>query len=110
MQLSFLPYFLFSFLLIAISLGMLIHFSKKKIESNYEKEMKFLRKFQVSGQIDRKTFFSLKNRLKIQNLSSEQETKLEEMLRNEKIDSITHNRLKKAMQIQLNQKLNEQKT
>jgi len=108
MQVSMMPYVLFSLLVFVVVLGMIVHFSKKKIENNYEKEMKHLRKFQVSGQIDRKTFFALKNRLKIQSLSSEQETKLEEMLREEKIDSVTYNRMKKALKINLNQKLKDQ--
>ena len=67
--------------------------------------MKVLRKLQVSGQLDRKSFYNIKNRLKVDKLSSEQGNILEKMFREEKIDSVTYIRIKNTLQISLNKKL-----
>ena len=45
------------------------------------------------------------NILKVEKLSSEQNSILEKMLKEEKIDSFTYTRMKKALQVSLNQKL-----
>ena len=105
MQHSVLPFVVFPMLVITVGLLLIVYFAKKKIETNYEKEMKVVRKLQVSGQLDRKSFFNLKNRLKVNELSSEQGTIFERMFREEKIDSVTYIRMRNALQISLNKKL-----
>ena len=78
-------------------------FTPKKDKT--EKERKQLRQMQLSGKLDKKRFLHIKNRLKIDNSSSEQREILENMRKDEKIDSITYIRMKKALDLSLNQKL-----
>jgi len=99
-----LPFVIFPMLVITVGLLFIVYFSKKKMETNYDKGMKILRKLQVSGKLDRKGFFYIKNRLKVERLSSEQGNILEKMFREKKIDSFTFNRMKQALQISLNKR------
>ena len=105
MQISILPFFVFPMVVVSIGLLVIVYYSKKKTETDFEKEIKQLRKLQVSGKLDKKSFYNLRNRMKVEKLSSDQGTILEKMFEEEKIDATTYIRLKKALNISLNKKL-----
>ena len=102
MQTSIVPIAAFPMIVFSVGLLLIIYYSKKQSETRYEKEMKLLRKFQISGQLDKKSFFHIKNRLKVEKVSAEQRDILENMFRNEKIDSTTYLRMKSALRLSLN--------
>jgi hypothetical protein len=104
MLVNILPFLVLPMLTISIGLLIIVYYSKKKAETEFEKEIKDLRKLQVSGKLDKKTFFNIKNRMNVEKLSSEQGAILEKMFKEQKIDSTTYLRLRKALKISLNQK------
>ena len=99
------PFIVFPMLDISVGLILIAYYSKKKMETDYEKQMRVLRKLKFSGQLDKKNYLSLRNRLDKEKHSSEQEIILEKMLREEKIDTFTYNRMKHVLHMTLNQKL-----
>jgi len=78
---------------------------KRKVESDFDKEMKQLRQLLLSGKLDKQKFLLIKNRLKIDSLFSEQSDILENIFKDEKIDSTTYVRMKDALKLSMNQKL-----
>jgi len=86
-----------------------VHY-KRKIESDYDMEMKQLRQFLLSGKLDKNKFNLVKNRLKIDSLFSEQTNVLENMFNDEKIDPNTYVRMKNALKLSMNQKLKKLNT
>jgi hypothetical protein len=82
-----------------VGLLLIIYYSKKQSVTRYEKELKLLRKLQISGQLDKKSFFHIKNRLKVEKISQQQKDILENMFRNEEIDSNIHANEKCSMTI-----------
>ena len=104
MQIGILPFLVFPMLVISIGLLVIYYYSKKKTETEYEKELRVLRKLKFSGQLDKKRYSSIRNRLYHDKVSSEQEERLERMFREDKIDSMTFNRLKKALHMSLDNK------
>jgi hypothetical protein len=110
MNLSLLPFLIFPMIVISIGLLVIVYYTKKQKETEFEKEIKQLRKLQVSGKLDKKRFFTIKKRMEIDKLSSEQGSILKKMFKEEKIDPTTYVRMKKALQFSLNQKLKKCKT
>lgn len=96
---------LFPMLVLSIGLLVIIYYSKKNSETDYEKEIRQLRQLQLSGKLDKKRFLQFKNRLMVDISSFEQREILEKMLKKERIDSVTFRRMQKALQFSLNQKL-----
>jgi len=76
-------------LILTIAVAAIYVHYKRKIESDYDIEMKQLRQLLFSGKLDKNRFNLVKNRLKIDSLFSEQGDILENMFQNEKIDSTT---------------------
>ena len=105
MQIGIMPFIVFPMLVISVGLLLIVYFSKKKMETDHDKQIPVLRKLKFSGQINKKSYLSLRTRLDREKHSSEQERVLIEMLREEKIDSFTYNRMKKALHMSLNRKL-----
>ena len=91
--------------IISIGLLVIVYFAKKKTETDFEKEIKQLRMLQVSGKLDKKSFFKLRNRMNVEKSSSDQRIILKKMFDNEKIDATTYIRLKKALKLSLNEKM-----
>ena len=92
-------------LILAIAVAAIYLHYKRKKESDYDMEMKQLRQLLFSGKLDKNRFNLVKNRLKIDSLFSEQGDILENMFKEEKIDSTTYNRMKNALKLSMNQKL-----
>ena len=110
MHISQVPVLVFPMLVFTIGLVLIIYYSKKSSETEYEQEMKQLRQMQLSGKLDKKRFLRIKNRLTIDKSSSDQREILENMLKDEKIDAVTYTRMKKALKFSLNQKLKKNNT
>ena len=105
LSLAVLPMLILTIAIVALY----VHY-KRKIESEYDTEMKQLRQLLFSGKLDKNKFNLVKNRLKIDTLFSEQTDVLENMFQEEKIDSTTYSRMKNALTLQLNQKLKKLNT
>ena len=105
LSLAVLPMLILTIAIVAIY----VHY-KRKIESEYDTEMKQLRQLLLSGKLDKTKFNVVKNRLNIDSLFSEQTNVLENMFQEEKIDSTTYIRMKNALKLQLNQKLKKLNT
>ena len=69
MSISQLPILVFPMLVFTIGLIIIVYYFKKDKETEYEKEMKQLRQFQLSGKLDKQRFLQVKNRMKIDNIS-----------------------------------------
>ena len=110
MQISILAFLILPMVVISIGILVIVYYSKKKSETDFEKEIKQLRKLQVSGQLDKKSFFNIRNRMKVEKLSSDQGAILEKMFEEKKIDSTTYMRLKKALNLSLHEKLKKYNT
>ena len=104
------PVLVFPMLVFTIGLVIIIYYSKKGSETQYEEEIKQLRQFQLSGKLDKQRLLRFKNRMKIDNISSEQRKILENMRKDQTIDSTTYVRMKKALELGLNQKLKKLNT
>jgi hypothetical protein len=105
MTIGIMPFIVIPILVIFVGLLLIVYYSKKKLETVFEKEMKMLKRLRFSGKLDKKNYQNVKNRLEVEKLSSEQSAILEQMFNNEKIDSVTYMRMRKALHISMNQKL-----
>ena len=105
MNITQLSLLVFPMIILTIAAVVIYLYYQRKVESEYDLEMKQLRQFLFSGKLDKNKFNLVKNRLKIDNLFSEQEDILENMFKNEKIDSTTYVRMKDALKLSMNQKL-----
>ena len=105
MTLRQVPIALFPMFTFTIGLLVMIYHFKQSSETDYEQEMKQLRQLQLSGKLDKKRFFQIKNRLIVDKNSIEQREILESMFKNEKIDAVTYSRMKAALKLSLHQKL-----
>jgi hypothetical protein len=56
MQRGILAFSVLPMVVISIGLLVIVYYSKKKSETDFEKEIKQLRKLQVSGKLDKKKF------------------------------------------------------
>jgi len=90
-------------ILLMVVAAIYLHY-KRKPESDFDKEMKQLRQLLLSGKLNKQKFLLIKNRLKIDSLFSEQSDILENMFKDEKIDSTTYVRMKNALKMSMKQK------
>jgi hypothetical protein len=74
------------------------------METDFEKELRVLRKLKFSGQLNKQSYSSIRNRMENEKSSSEQEKRLETMLKEDRIDSMTFNRMRKALHMSLDTK------
>jgi hypothetical protein len=91
--------------ILAIAVVVIYLHYKGKMESEYDVELKHLRQFLLYGKMDRNKFNLVKNRLKIDTLFSEQGAILENLFKEEKIDSTTYVRMKNALKLSMDRKL-----
>ena len=105
MDISYLSLAVLPMIIVAIVVAAIYLHYKRKVESDYDLEMKQLRQLLFSGKLDKGRFNLVKNRLKIDSLFSEQSGVLEDMFQDEKIDSITYVRMKSALKLSMNHKL-----
>ena len=76
----------------------LVLYNARKEEDTYEKEVKKLRQLLLSGKLDKKTFWTMKNRLKHEKVFNTESKKLLTMLSDEKIDEETYVRLRQVLE------------
>ena len=81
------------------------HRSGMKKVNEYEKELKQLRNHMLRGNIGHKTFAYIRDNLKAEDLFNEESKRLNNMLKQNLIDSLTHDRMKKLLQLTFNKKL-----
>ena len=110
MDISFLSLAVLPMIIVAIVVAAIYLHYKRKVESDYDMEMKQLRQLLFSGKLDKDRFNLVKNRLKIDSLFSEQSGVLENMFQDEKIDSTTYVRMKSALKLSMTQKLKKLNT
>jgi hypothetical protein len=90
--------------LVVFLVALIIHYSRKE-EDEYEQESKILRKFLLSGKLDKKNFSNMKSRIKhVKNFNLESK-KLFSLLSEEKIDADTYARLRQVLEKSFQDKL-----
>ena len=91
--------------IIFILISVIVYRSKKTVESDYDKEMKKLRQLLLKGKLDRKSFLHIRDNLKVEDLFGDETQRLDNMLEQKSIDSETHNRMKKILDMTFNEKM-----
>ena len=91
--------------IIFILISVIVYRSKKTVESDYDKEMKKLRQLLLKGKLDRKSFLHIRDNLKVEDLFGDETQRLDNMLEQKSIDSETHNRMKKILNMAFNEKM-----
>ena len=91
--------------IIFILISVIVYRSKKTVESDYDKEMKKLRQLLLKGKLDRKSFLHIRDNLKVEDLFDDETQRLDNMLEQKSIDSETHNRMKKILNMTFNEKM-----
>jgi len=91
--------------IIFILISVIVYRSKKTVESDYNKKMKKLRQLLLKGKLDRKSFLHIRDNLKVEDLFGDETQRLDNMLEQKSIDSETHNRMKKILNMTFNEKM-----
>jgi hypothetical protein len=63
-------------------------------QSNYEKEMKELRKLWFMGKINRETFLYMRQNMKAEDLFGDESKRIDDMLKNQELDPDAYIRIK----------------
>jgi len=92
-------------IIIAILVVVVFYLSKRTEETDYEKEIKELRRSFLKGKIDQKNFLYIRENLKRENLFCEESKKLDDMLKHNQMDPDTYVRMKKALEMSFDEKL-----
>ena len=79
--------------------------SGMKQVNEYEKELRELRNHVLRGDIAHNTFVYIKDNLKAEDLFKDESERLDNMLKQNLIDPLTHGRMKKLLQITFNKNL-----
>jgi hypothetical protein len=74
-------------IIITILVSVLLYFRRKNGETDYEKKMKRLRQLLLKGKLDRKSFLSIQDNLKVENFHTNESRRLDNMLIQKSIDS-----------------------
>ena len=92
-------------LIVFVLVSVVYYLSRKTEETNFEKEMKELRKSLIQGKLDRTSFLYIIDNLKAENHFSEESQKMDEMFEDKKLDSETYLRMKKVLEMSFNKRL-----
>jgi len=92
-------------IIIAVLVVVIFLLARRTEETDYEKEMKELRKSLLKGELDRKTFLYIRDNLKSEDLFADETIRLDDMLKNKKMDSDTYIRMKKILEMTFNERL-----
>ena len=84
---------------------MLHFFSGIGDDPEYEKDIKELRHEVLKGQLGQKTFRYIKDNLKVEDLYSVESKRLDDMFKQNMMDNVTYDRMKKALDLTHNEKL-----
>jgi hypothetical protein len=91
--------------IIAVLVITIYYLARKTEETDYEKEMKKLRKLLLQGKLDRKSFLYIRENLKVEDIFVDEVKRLDDMLKHKNIDSDTYVRLKKILEMNFNDRL-----
>ena len=89
----------------AIGGGLVYHFARWNAETSFETDLKALRKLWLMGEIDGKTYRYIKDSMKVEELFNTESEKLDKMLKEKQLDQFDYIRVKKILQMALNNKL-----
>ena len=92
-------------IIIAILVGIVFYLARRNEETDYEKEMKELRRSLLKGTLDRKTFLYVRDNLKAEDLFGEESKRLDDMMKSKSLDSDTYVRMKKILELNFNERL-----
>jgi len=92
-------------LIISILVVVVFYLAKRNEESDYEKEIKELRKSLLKGKLDRKTFLYIRDNLKAEDIFADESKRLDEMLKHKRMDQDTYVRMKKVLEMSFNERL-----
>jgi hypothetical protein len=88
-------------------IGILLFQRRKNDETDYEKEMKKLRQLLLKGKLDRKTFLQIRDNLRVEDIYADEIQRLDNLLQQKNIDSETHRRMKKILEMNLKERLDK---
>ena len=92
-------------IIIAVLVVVVFDLARRTEETNYAKEMKELRQSLLKGKLDRKTFLYIRDNLKVENLFADESERLDDMLKQEKMDPDTYIRMKKVLEMTFDERL-----
>jgi hypothetical protein len=91
--------------IIAILVVVVFYLARRTEETDYEKEIKELRRSLLKGKLDRKTFLYIRDNLKVEDLFADESKRLDDMLKHKKMDPDTYIRMKKVLGMSFNERL-----
>ncbi|MFC1486589.1 hypothetical protein ACFLRN_02715 [Thermoproteota archaeon] len=92
-------------IIITILVSVILYLRRKNEGTDYEKEMKRLRQLLLKGKLDRKSFLRVRDNLKVEALFADEIKRLDNMLTQKSIDSESHRRMKKILEMSFTEKL-----
>ena len=92
-------------IIITILIVVVFYLSRKTEETDYEKEMKNLRKLLLKGKLNRQQFLHIRDNLKVEDLFVDETKRLDDMLKHKNLDSDTYIRLKKILEMRFGERL-----
>ena len=92
-------------IIISVLIGVILFLSRKNEETEYEKDMKDLRKSLIKRDIDHKKYLYMSENLKAEELISNESERLAKMVANNEIDSDTYLRMKQVLNVGFNDRL-----
>ena len=92
-------------IIITILISVILYLRRKNEGTDYEKEMKRLRQLLLKGKLDRKSFLRVRDNLKVEALFADEIKRLDNMLTQKSIDSESHRRMKKILEMSFTEKL-----
>jgi len=83
--------------IIAVLVAVVFYLSRKTEETNYEKEIKELRRLLIKGKLDRKSFLYIRDNLKAEDHFTDESKQLDDIMKQKKMDPDTYVRTKKFL-------------
>ena len=92
-------------IIIAVLVAVVFYLSRKTEETNYEKEIKELRRLLIKGKLDRKSFLYIRDNLKAEDHFTDESKQLDDIMKQKKMDPDTYVRTKKILEMTYNERL-----
>ncbi len=92
-------------IIIAVLVVVVFYLARRTEETDYEKEMKELRQSLLKGKLDRKTFLYIRDNLKVEDHFADESERLNDMLKQKKMDPATYVRMKKVLEMTFDERL-----
>ena len=92
-------------IIISVLVTVVFYLARKTEETNYEKEIKELRQLLIKGKLDRKSFLYIRDNLKAEDHFTDESKRLEDIMKQKKMEPDTYVRTKKILEMTYNERL-----